>query len=120
MDNQVNEENKSFSWKQVAQSFVNAVPYALLTLNQHRNQIMGQTGQQGQPQTNPIEMLENGKQYLVKTKNWLGQFPVIKIGGGLLIVDGLVSIFTHLDEKKIHHIVRLARAGLGYYIIKKL
>lgn len=121
MDNVNGQVGQVFDWKQIGQSFVNAIPYALLSLQQYRqqNRVQG-INAQAQPQFNPAEVIGRGKEYLAKTKTWLGQFPIIKIGGGLLILDGIVSIFTHLDEKKINHIIRLARAGLGYYIIRKL
>ena len=94
-----------------------AVPYALLSYNQYRQQ----RGAQGQlVQEKPMQVVEQGKEAIVKVKDWLGQFPVLKISGYVLIADAAVSLVISRKQKWYFQAGRVVRGLIGYYMVKKL
>ena len=108
---------QAFNWKQAGQSLVQAVPYALLSYNQYRQQ----RGAQGQlVQEKPMQVVEQGKEAIVKVKDWLGQFPVLKISGYVLIADAAVSLVISRKQKWYFQAGRVVRGLIGYYMVKKL
>ena len=55
-----------------------------------------------------------------RAKNMLGSHPFVKICGGYLIADGVMSIMSKKEDNVKMQIPRVIRAGIGLYLIFEL
>jgi hypothetical protein len=124
--------SQGFNWKQVASGLASSIPHIFAALNNRAQAVpVGAISANPGVSSPVVQVMESGQNAIATTKRWLGPHPVLRVGGVYLMADGVVAIIKDeflysmavakgskatINRKK--HLWRLARIGLGYYMIR--